>query len=402
MIEILRLDHLGRGIGYIDKKVTFIPNTLPGEIVDIIITKEKKNYNEGVVKKYLKTSANRIKPICPYYEQCGGCDLMHMSYDIQAKFKQNKIENIMHSLNSRINDIVKCDNIYFYRNKVTFQVNKKLGLYKKNSNDIIEINQCFLISKKINQAINELKKLNLHIINQIICKCMNEKLMIIIESNNMIKISDNLKQLADSIIQKTGNKYKLLYGNEQLSSFIGLKEFQISSDSFFQVNPNITEKLYNKIKKYCKDLKSKNILDLYCGTGTIGIYINNKDLKVLGVELNKFAIIDAKKNALLNKCNNISFVCGDVEKEIKKINFNPDTIIVDPPRSGLSKESIKAILNINAQNIIYVSCDPFTLFRDLNILKINYNIIEITPFDMFPNTHHVECLTLLCLKQEKN
>ena len=118
--------------------------------------------------------------------------------------------------------------------------------------------------------------------------------------------------------------------------------------------------------------------------------------------MNKFAIIDAKKNALLNKCNNISFVCGDVEKEIKKINFNPDTIIVDPPRSGLSKESIKAILNINAQNIIYVSCDPFTLFRDLNILKINYNIIEITPFDMFPNTHHVECLTLLCLKQEKN
>lgn len=395
MLEIIKLDHFGRGIGKLNNKIIFIENALPEEIVDIKITKEKKKYCEGIVTKYRKKVQDRIEPICPYYNYCGGCDIMHMSYDNQLKFKQNKIENIMSDLNIKINNIIKSDDELFYRNKITFQINHKLGLFEKESNKIIEIDKCYLANNKINSIIKELKELDLNNINKIIVKNINNQLMIIIESDKEIIIPNSLEKQNIQIYQKIKNEYKKIYNNNQLTATINDKKYQISPDSFFQVNINTTVKLYNKVKEYCKNLNSKNILDLYCGTGTIGIYVSDIAKKIIGIEINNDAINDAKINASLNNTNNITFICNDVEKELDKIKITPDTIIVDPPRSGLSSKTIETIFKIDSKNLIYISCDPMTLKRDLKILNEKYNIIELTPFDMFPQTHHIETVVLM-------
>ena len=171
---------------------------------------------------------------------------------------------------------------------------------------------------------------------------------------------------------------------------IGKYKYIVSLESFFQVNDNVTYKMYEKIKEYCGANKEDIILDLYCGTGTIGIYLSDSCKKVLGIEINKQAIKDANKNKELNGINNIEFIASDVSKVINKIDIKPNIIVVDPPRAGLDEYTIKEIIKINPKKLIYTSCDPMTLARDLNILKYYFNIKEITPFDMFPNTYHVE------------
>lgn len=395
MIEVNSIDHNGRGIAKLNDKVVFINNALPGEIVEIKILKEKKKYIEADIDKLIKNSNKRVNSPCPYYDACGGCDIMHLSYENQLIFKEEKIKNIIKKYlnkNIKVNNIVKCDNKFNYRNKVTFQVKEKIGLYKKNSYEIINIDNCLISDKLINNSIKYLNKLVLKDVNKIICRTGLNELMIIIETNNAKLNIDCLKDVAQSIYLKVDKEYLHVYGNKNIYENLGIYKFIISPDSFFQVNLNTCLKLYNKIKDYIGS--NNNILDLYCGTGSIGIFISENN-DILGVELNKFAIIDAKENKKINNLNNINFICGDSGKEINKINFNPDIIIIDPPRSGLNKETINNILKFNSKKIVYVSCDPMTMTRDLNILNDFYDIIEITPFDMFPNTHHIECLTLL-------
>ena len=394
MIEITSLDHSGKGIGKLNNKVVFVENALPGEIVDIKILKDKKNYMEASVNKIIKKADNRIESICPYFSKCGGCDLLHINYNDSLRFKQDKIENIIKRyLNKsiKINEIVKSDNNFYYRNKTTFQVKESIGFYKNKSYDIIPIDNCLISCKLINDSIKYLKKLDLNKINKITCRSSENELMIIIESNNDIDIA-NLKEIATSIYIKNNNDYNLVYGNKYITEYIGDYKYLVSPDSFFQINLNVCLKLYSKIKEYVGN--NKNILDLYCGTGSIGIFVSENN-NVLGIEINEFAIKDAKENAKLNNIKNIDFLCGESGKKLNDIKFNPDVIIVDPPRSGLNKETINNIFKFNANKIIYVSCDPMTLVRDLNLLNEKYDIIELTPYDMFPNTKHVENLVLL-------
>ena len=390
MLKIDSLDHNGRGIAHLSNKVVFVENALEGEIVEINILNDKKNYIEANVSRYIQKSNERVEGLCPYYEICGGCDILHMSYKKQLEFKQNKIRNIVDKYldkNVKVNKIVKSDNQFEYRNKVTFQVKNKLGFYKNKTNDIVKIDKCLLASKKINDSIEYLNKLDLAKINKITCRSTSNELMIIIDSNNNIDINP-IKDIANSIYIKD----KLVHGGPNINSIIGSYKYIISPDSFFQINDNICKKLYDKIKEEIKD--SKDILDLYCGTGSIGIYIN-ENKNVLGIEINESAIKDANKNKEINNLKNINFICGDSGKESKKINFKPDTIIVDPPRSGLDTNTINNVLELNPNKIIYVSCDPMTLVRDLKLLSNNYSINEINPFDMFPNTKHVETITIL-------
>lgn len=395
MIKIESLDHYGRGISKIDNKIIFIDNALPNEIIEPKILKEKKNYIEGSVLKYIKKSENRVNVKCPYYESCGGCNIMHMSYLEQLKFKQSKIENIIKKyLNEdvKINNIIGTDNNINYRNKVTFQVKESIGFYKNKTYDLINIEECLISNNLINNSIKYLKKLYLKDIKKIICRIANEELMIIIEtSNKNIDISPIIN-ISSSIYLKVNNKYIHVFGKEYIYETLGKYKFKISPDSFFQINIDTCIKLYETVKKYIGT--NKNVIDLYCGTGSIGIYIS-KNNNVIGIEINEFAINDAKENAKINKIKNIQFVCGDSGKKLKNLKFNPDIIIVDPPRSGLNKETINNILDFNPKSIIYVSCDPMTLVRDLKILNEFYNIEEITPFDMFPNTYHVENCVLL-------
>lgn len=397
MIKIDTLDHYGRGIGKINNKIIFVDNALPGEIIEPIIVKEKKNYVEGYVKNYIKKSEKRIKEKCIYFNSCGGCDLLHLEYKNQLKFKMEKVKNIVSKYlnkNIKINEIIKSDNEFNYRNKITLKVNNKIGFFEKRSNNIVEINECKLALPIINNAIKYLKKLDLSHINSITLRTNSKDLMIIVEADKDIDIN-YIKPIAYSIYIKRNNVYNLVYGEKYLLEYVDNYKFLVSPDSFFQINLNVCAKLYKKIKDYTR--YAHNILDLYCGTGTIGIYAHTNN-NLLGVEVNKYAIKDANKNMKLNNITNAKFICGKSEEIINKIKFSPDVIIVDPPRGGMDKKAIRYILNSNASKVIYVSCDPMTLVRDLKMLSDNYKIIEITPFDMFPNTYHVENV---CLMEKK-
>ena len=398
MIEITSLDHNGRGIGRLNNKIVFVENALPNEIVEINIINEKKNFVEANVKSIIKKSNTRVESPCPFFLNCGGCDLLHLNYEDSLIFKQKKIENIVNKYlknNIKINKIIKCDNNFSYRNKTTFHIKEKIGFYKNKTYDIIPIDNCLISSNLINNSIKHLKKLNLKLISSIICRSSEDELMIIIETNNHNIDISQIKDIATSIYIKNNNDYKLIYGKKYITEKIGQYKYLVSPNSFFQININTCFKLYSKIKDYVGT--NNNILDLYCGTGSISIFISENN-NVLGVEINESSIKDAKENSILNNVKNINFICGESGKEIENIKFNPNIIIVDPPRSGLSKETINNILKIKPSKLIYVSCDPMTLVRDLNFLIQKYEIIELTPFDMFPNTKHVECLCLLTLK----
>lgn len=394
MYKIEKFDHEGRGITNLNGKIIFVEKAIPEEIVDIKIINEKEKYSIAKIKKIIKPSINRAEVKCPYYDNCGGCDLLHINYELQLKFKYEKIKNIIErnlGSNIKINDIIKCNNNYNYRNKVTFHVKNDIGFFNKQSNKLVSINNCLCVNKLINNEIKNFKKLNLKEINEIICKAGNGKIMIIINTNNPDIDITPIKHISVIYI-KYKNRYILKTENDSIYQNLDKYIYKISPDSFFQVNPEIAVSLYNKIKNYVGT--NKNIVDLYCGTGSIGIFISEGN-NVLGIEVNNNAIMDAKKNKIINNINNIDFICSDSSEIIKYKNFNPDIIIVDPPRNGLNKETINNILEIYSNTIIYVSCNPTTLVRDLKILNKNYAIKEITPFDMFPNTKHCECIACL-------
>ena len=370
-VLIDRLDHYGRGITTINNKICFVENALPNEIVEIEIINEKKKYIEAKVINYIKRSKARVKELCPYSNICGGCSLNHISYHYENKFKEEKIKDLISKFSNLDKNLVKdivYSNEYNYRNKVLFHVkDNKLGLYKKNTNDIVEIDKCLLLDNKINSIIPKLKEL------------VKEKNLSEIE----VKVSNNSKELL------------LSTDNKEIITNIGNYKYILSNNTFFQVNKYVTELLYNEVLENIKKYKSKNVLDLYCGSGTIGIYISKYVDKVLGVEINKQSIINANKNKELNNIKNIEFIEGKVSNIIKDIKDKYDTVIVDPPRSGLDKNTINSIIKINPNTIIYVSCDPTTLSRDLNILKDKYNIKYIKPFNMFPKTYHCESVSVL-------
>nr|MBP3259146.1 23S rRNA (uracil(1939)-C(5))-methyltransferase RlmD [Bacilli bacterium] len=392
-VKIDRLDHQGRGIAMMDK-VTFIPDALPGEIVDIEITESKSKYNVGEVKNYIQKSDVRIKPVCPYYHVCGGCDLMHISYDEEVKYKENKIKNIMQRYAglTNVSKIVRCQTELGYRNKVTFKVDKKLGIYKKDSHDITYIDNCMLISEQMNSYIEIINKMDLTGVYEVVIRESDNADMIIFKCNDDVKL--DVDDLEANVVRYYDRKYKTLKGNNYIIDKIGDLSYKISPSSFFQVNSHQVKRLYDLVLENLELKNTDKVLDLYCGTGTIGLYVSRYCSDVFGIEINEDAIKDANYNKKLNDIDNIFFTVGD-SKIIKDISYKANKIIVDPPRAGLDKKVIDEILNINPETLVYVSCDPITLARDLNILKNNYTVEKIIPVDMFPRTYHVETVCKL-------
>ena len=397
-VVIDRLDHQGRGIGYINGKIVFVKNALPGEKVKVNVVRENKKFYEGIVLEYYSKSNARESVVCPYYEFCGGCDIMHMNYDFQHDYKVNKVKDIIRKFVKDDIDVldISYDNQFYYRNKATFHVKEGIGYFKEKTYDLIDIDRCMISSNEINSVLVVLKKMNLNNVNQVVVRSSyyDKSVMVIFSVDVKVDeeyLIDNLKDIVSSIYIKS-DKYKLIYGNEYIIDMIGDKKFVISPDSFFQVNTPMAYKLYSKVKEYAGNLDNCNVLDLYCGTGTIGLFVGGKSL--VGVEINESAIHDANINKKLNGIS-AKFICGDSGKVLKGLNKNFDVVIVDPPRSGLSELSINEVISVGASRVVYVSCDPVTLARDLNIFKEFYNIKEISLFDLFPNTHHVESVCLL-------
>lgn len=402
-VEVTKLDHQGRGIAKINDKIIFIPNALPEETVDVDIILEKKKYYEGIIKEIINASDKRIKSICPYFEECGGCQFLNMNYQDSLDYKQNKVEEIMNKylgIKIKINNIVACDNNLYYRNKTTFQVKNDIGFFKEKTNTLIPVDKCYISDIKINDIYKAIKdNINLTNVKQVIIRATKNTLesMVIFKTSNYIdnkKIIDILKKKVDSIYIND----ELIYGKGKIIEDLCNKNFYISPSSFFQVNTLQAEKLYNKAIEYANIKKEDTVLDLYCGTGTIGIVASDKAKKVIGIELNKEAIKDANENKKLNNINNIEFYAGDVGKILNKNNYKPDIIIVDPPRVGLDSLALSQILNIKPKKLVYVSCDLMTLARDLKLLSNDYDILELTPVDMFPYTAHVESVCALKLK----
>ena len=394
--KIEKLDNFGRGISHINNKIVFISNALEDEVVDATTTYSNKKFDEAKVNEIIDVSRMRIKPICPYFDICGGCNLLHMNYDDQLKFKYNKVKDIIFKYlkeDIKVNDVIY-SNQFNYRNKASFEVKEKLCYKMRKSTNLVDINYCYLLDNNINDIVHVLNNLNLKNINNITIRTGEEDIMVIISGNPTQEIIDALKEKARSIYVND----KLVYGRSNIVSKIGNYEFFVSDKSFFQVNKYNVKNLYDKVLEYAELTGNENILDLYCGTGTIGIYLSKYAKSVIGIEVNEQAIFDANVNKNKNNIENISFICDTTSNINNIVNNDFDVIIVDPPRSGLDKNTINFLINSKAKRVVYVSCDIMTLVRDLNILKQDYDIREITPVDMFPNTYHVECVCVLKLK----
>ena len=392
-VNIERLDDFGQGIGYIDGKIVFIKNTLPHETVDCKITKENKKYLEAECISVKNKSDKRINPKCKYYDKCGGCNLQILKYEDTVLYKKNKIKNIFIKNKINIDDIefIENKNNYNYRNKIELKISDgKIGFYESKSHNLVEIDECIITKSCINAVIKDLKKCNLNNAFVTIRANYNNEILLIIDSKDKFEYNNILKN--NKIVGIILNN-KLIYGENYFVEVIKDLYFKVSYDAFFQVNEYICSKLFEIIDENIDD--NSTVLDLYCGVGTLSIVASQKSNKVYGIEIVENAILDAIKNAKLNKKDNLYFMCGDASLLISKIKDNIDTLIVDPPRSGLSKKVIDTILDNKFKKIIYVSCDPQTLIRDLKLLNNDYKIKKVKVLDMFSYTYHCETICVL-------
>lgn len=403
IVTIDNFDHQGRGIARVNGMTVFVEGALPKEQVKIKIVKVKKKIAEATVIELLKKSEHRVKPMCPYYGICGGCDLMHFDFEEQNIYKENKIKEMMIRYGDveieKIKPLIRNEHPFYYRNKVTFQVKEKIGFYQKKSYDIISIDSCMIADSKINEILKVLKKIPLENITQIVVrtsKYTKDAMVVIYASGNVEKeaIKETLKSYVTSLILHNG-KEKVLYGNPVIYEKLKDKIFAISPTSFFQVNTDNAIKLYEKTLEYASLTGRETVIDLYCGTGTIGIFVSDSAKEVLGIEINSEAVQNANTNKEMNHAYNVNFLNGDVSKKIQEVELKSDVVIVDPPRAGLDKHTIEILLKMNPKRIVYVSCDPMTLARDLKLLQEYYHVEELTPVDMFSETYHVECVVKL-------
>jgi len=355
-------------------------HALKNERLLIKITKVYKRFAHAKIVKILEKSPKRQCIKCSQYGKCGGCSFLHEDYESETNKKKNHIEKLFN---------IKVDKSYFgneynYRNKATFHVkNGKIGYYKEESHELVEFDECLLLDNRINLIYKYLKEMDLSSLNTVMIRTTKNEVMIKFDSEfDYAKLVENIK--IDSIYIND----KLVYGKEYIIQTIDDIKYSIYPDAFFQVNTLAMKELYDVVKEYAS--RGNKLLDLYSGTGTIGIYLKNNFENIVGIEINESSIKNANINKKLNNLENIKFVCGDA-KIAKKDKY--DLIIVDPPRSGLTKDVIK-YLNESKSKIIYVSCNPDTLKRDINLLD-NYIIEKISVINMFPKTKHIETIVKL-------
>ena len=406
--EVTSLENEGMGVCKVRGMVVFVPKTLVGEKVRIRITEIKKNFARGKLIEILEKSSKRTQSKCPYYEECGGCDLRHQDAAENLKFKKEKVKNALRRIGKidiEVEDTIPSYKENNYRNKVSFKVEKdRIGFYSLGTYQLVDIENCHLVQKEINDALlvirNYLKE-NKNMIKSITIKYGNAMNDILIDvyslSENDIEILDYLTTNISNLSTVIYNG-KTVYGNGYIKEITNGLMFNVSSKSFFQVNSMQAEKLYEIVISLAGLTKNDVVLDLYCGTGTITSIVANHVKKVIGIEIVEDAILDAKENLKINNINNVRFICGDAAKEINKIKEHVDVIIVDPPRKGIDRKAIAIMKKLAPKKIVYISCNPVTMARDLSYLNNLYNVRKVVPVDMFPNTSHVESVCIL----EKN
>ncbi len=444
VVDIIDNGFEGEGIAKLNNFAIFIPGAIKGERVKIVIVKVLTSYAYGKVIEIISKSKNRNEQIdCNTYKRCGGCNLRHVNYKTTLEMKRNIVQNLVDkNLKNKIivKDTIGIDYPFYYRNKAQFPVgidkngDPIIGVFANRTHEIIPINECLIQTKeaqKIAKAICEFAKNNnisiynetkqkgtlRHIVIKVGIKT-NEIMCILVVNNTdfpkemelvqyLISKFNNIKTIVKNINNQNtnvilGSKNVNLYGDGYIFDKLENYTFKISPLSFYQINPIQTEKLYNIALQGANLTGKEVVFDLYCGIGTIGIFMANKAKKIYGIEIVEEAIKDAIENCKINNITNAEYFAGDTERLLTDLIENrkikPDVIVVDPPRKGLDNTTTENILKIKPNKVVYVSCNPATLMRDLSKLEGKYEIKKIQPVDMFPYTSHVECCSVLYLK----
>ena len=386
-LNIEKIDNEGKGIAFADDKIIFVDKALPGDVVDIKVLKNKKKFIIGKTINYVQESELRKNNVCPYSLKCGGCAFIDCDYEDSLNLKFESVKNyfIKNGINEKVN-LIKNENSKGFRNKISLKiVNSKIGFYENNTNKLVKINSCYVANPEINKTIEKLKKLNIK--NGFVTIRVNyiNQIMLIINTKEKIDLSNI-------------NVYSVILNNECI---IGEKfffdkindlTFEINYNSFFQINPYITSKVFDIMKKYVDS--DDIVLDLYCGVGTLGLNVANKCKKVLGFESVKEAVINANNNALINNIENAKFKYQDLSKKIV-VNKEFNNLVVDPPRNGIDNIVMDFIEEKLPNKIMYMSCNPSTFIRDIKILKNNYKIKDLYLLDMFSFSYHTEVFCVL-------
>lgn len=425
-VKCIQSTYDGYGRCFYNDQLVLVKNMLEDEICKVLILKSTKKVSFAKIDTIIKPSKYRVNSICNISNKCGGCDYQYIDYNHQLEIKRQRVIDCFKqfaNLDINLKPVNTTQNIYRYRNKVQIPCkDNAMGFYRKKSNDIIPYDDCYLQTNESNIIYHyihkQIKLLDLSdILRHVLIKqsLINKEIMIVLIvndfnntklttlTNNLIKQFNPTSLILNLNTNQTntilGNKEKLIYGKEYIIDNIDDLKFQISSKSFFQINSYLVSSLYNKVLEYALVSSNDIVVDLYCGTGTISMFLAKQSKKVIGVEIVPDAIINAKANALLNNINNIEFICEDASIAITKILHQYkqiDVVVVDPPRKGLTIEGIETITKLKPKRVVYVSCDVSTLARDVLLFnKLGYKLNNIEAFDMFPNTLHVESIALL-------
>lgn len=444
-LTIKRLGINGEGVGYFKRQVVFVPGALPGEEIVAEATKVNPKFSEAKIKKIRKKSEFRVQPPCPVYHECGGCQLQHLRYDQQLKEKRDIIIQALErhtKLNPEkldIKETIGMEDPWSYRNKSQFQVGQKdgkvlAGLYGMNSHRLINIEHCAVQHPQTTKATETVKRilqdLRIPIYNErnrkgivrtIVARVgiqTGELQIVLITAQKELpkkeiiieKIKSELPEVKSIIQNVNGEKTSIIFGQETTnldgSDFIqetlGDLQFELSARTFFQLNPEQTVKLYNEVKRAAALTGKEKVADAYCGVGTIGLWVAEQAAEIRGMDIIRESIEDAKKNAARHGIKHAQYVVGKAEEWLPKWTkdgWKPDVIIVDPPRTGLDHQLLKTILKVQPKKVVYVSCNPSTLAKDISVLSSKYKVNGIQPVDMFPQTAHVECVAQLILKE---
>lgn len=432
----------GKGIVKKDNRVIFVDGVLKDEEVEIEITHEGKNQTTGNLLKIIKSSPFRIRPFCNLSKECGGCALQHLKYEKQLEFKTEHVQDCINKfakIDIKVKKCIGMESPFNYRNKsqVPFTMEKKqirYGFYRQNTHKIVQMDHCAIQTEDADEILKTLSNLMKRyklaayeedkrkgIFRHVLIKkgFSTNQIMVVLVTNvnsfpnrkeivkDLVKTHPNIKTVVQNINTRDtnvilGEKEIVLYGSGYIEDILLDVKFKISSKSFYQVNPIQTEKLYSKAIKLANLTKNDRVLDTYCGIGTIGLIASKNVDEVIGVEIVADAIKDAKNNALINNINNANFVLADASDfmvDLAKTSEKMDVVFVDPPRKGCDDKFLSSLMKLAPKKIVYISCNPSTLARDLGILKEKYDVLEVQPVDMFPHTYHIETIAMLKLKK---
>ncbi len=436
-LKIEDLAYGGRGIARREGKVIFVRGGLPGDLVEARIVKVKSSYSEAQVLMLLQPSPQRIAPACPHFTVCGGCKLQDLDYAIQLSYKEKQVKTHLQRiggfLDPPVQEIKGSERTFFYRNKMEFTFSTQdgqpiLGLHKSGSfSQVLDLKRCLLQSELSNEiialvrgfvrrrgiSVYDLKGHRglLRFLTIREGKRTGEVMVSLVTSDErFLEMSELAQTLAGefpqiaSIFQIVNpqkasiasGKAKLFWGKPAITEKIDGYNFSISPNSFFQTNSYQAERLYQLVRDLSHLEGTESVLDLYSGTGSIGIFLAKSARKVTGIESQEEAVIDARRNAELNGISNCRFIQGEVRNILPQMEVEPDLVVLDPPRAGMHPKALRALLEVSPPRMIYVSCNPTTLARDLaDISGQGYELREVHPLDMFPHTPHIESVALL-------